>query len=82
MLLTISYIFALTAGDIAILAVNTDATKSIAFVALNDIPSNTSISFTDNAWNATTQSFRSGEGTIAWSNTTITVKGSVILLTL
>ncbi len=44
MLLTINYILALTAGDIAILAANTD-TKNMAFVALTDIPANTSISF-------------------------------------
>jgi hypothetical protein len=39
--LCLSYIFGLTAGDIAILGVNTDATKSMAFVALTDIPANT-----------------------------------------
>ena len=81
MLLTINYILALTAGDIAILAVNTDATKNMAFVALTDIPANTSISFSDNAWNATTPAWRTGEGTIKWNHTSAVSKGTVITLT-
>ncbi|HOL00988.1 MAG TPA: hypothetical protein PK860_05540, partial [Paludibacteraceae bacterium] len=42
--------YALSVGDIAIIAVNTDAPKTFTFVALADIPANTTISFTDNAW--------------------------------
>ncbi|MDD2229135.1 MAG: FlgD immunoglobulin-like domain containing protein [Candidatus Cloacimonetes bacterium] len=74
--------FALTAGDIAIIGVNTDTTKSFAFVALTSIPANTTISFTDNAWNASTEAWRSGEGTIEWSHTSAVSAGSVIVLTL
>lgn len=74
--------YALTAGDIAIIAVNTDAVKTMTFVALTDIPANTSISFTDNAWNAAnTGVWRTGEGTITWSNTAITNKGTAVNLT-
>ncbi|HRU63661.1 MAG TPA: hypothetical protein P5236_04530, partial [Paludibacteraceae bacterium] len=61
--------YALSVGDIAIIAVNTDAPKTFTFVALADIPANTTISFTDNAWNATTSTWRTGEGTIQWSHT-------------
>ncbi|MDD4560125.1 MAG: chitobiase/beta-hexosaminidase C-terminal domain-containing protein [Candidatus Cloacimonetes bacterium] len=73
-----SGLFALAAGDIAIIAVHTDASKYMAFVTLTDIPANTVISFTDNAWNATTETWRSGEGTIAWSNEAQTDAGTVV----
>ncbi len=74
--------FALTAGDIAIVAVNTDATRTLTFVTLTSIPANTTISFTDNAWDATNQTWRTGEGTIAWTNTVTTNAGTVITLSL
>ena len=38
----------LQAGDIAFLAMQTDAPDGFAFIALNDIPGNSSIRFTDN----------------------------------
>ncbi len=75
-------LLALTTGDIAILAVNADITKTLTFVALADIPANTTISFTDNAWNATTQVWRTGEGTIAWNHTALVTKGTVVTITL
>lgn len=71
----------LTAGDLAIIAVNTDAPKTVTFVVLADIPANTSISFTDNAWNATTQTWRTGEGTIIWSHTSAVAAGTIVTLT-
>lgn len=81
-LMTVSAnMYALSAGDIAIIAVNTDSTKAFTFVALADIPANTVISFTDNAWNATTQAWRTGEGTIQWSHTANVTAGTVITLT-
>jgi hypothetical protein len=81
-LMTVSAnMYALRAGDIAIIAVNTDATKTFTFVALADIPASTTISFTDNAWNATTPAWRTGEGTIQWSHTEIVNAGTVITLT-
>ena len=70
----------LTAGDIAIIAVHTDASKTVTFVALSEIPSNTSISLTDNSWDATSQSWRTGEGTIVWSHTAVVTAGTVITL--
>ncbi len=80
--LSLSYIFGLTAGDIAILGVNTDATKSLAFVALADIPANTTITFTDNAWNASTQVWRTGEGSFTWTHTALVAKGTVVNISL
>ena len=80
--LSLSSVFGLTAGDIAIIGVNTDATKSIAFVALADIPANTTISFSDNAWNATTQVWRTGEGLFTWSHTSVVAKGTVVTVSM
>ncbi len=74
--------YALTAGDIAVIGVNADATKTLTFVALADIPANTVVSFTDNGWDATTPAWRTGEGTIQWTNTDATPAGTVITLTL
>lgn len=74
--------YALTAGDIAIISVNTDAIKTMTFVALTDIPANTSLSFTDKAWNASISSWRTGEGTIVWNNDALTTKGSIVALTI
>jgi len=71
----------LTAGDIAILGVNADATKSFAFVALTDIPANTKITFTDNAWTAAAGPFATTEGSIEWTHTSIVSAGTVITLT-
>lgn len=82
MLFAISATYALTAGDIAVIAVNTDATKNVVFVALADIPANTTISFTDNSWDATGEAWRTGEGIIEWSNTAITTAGTVVNITL
>lgn len=81
-LLSFSATYALTAGDIAIIAVNTDATKNVVFVALTDIPASTDISFTDNAWDATTPAWRTGEGTIVWSTSSLVTKGTVVTITL
>jgi hypothetical protein len=81
LVLAISSSFCLTAGDIAILAVNTDAPKTVTIVALADIPADTSISLTDNAWDATNQLWRTGEGTIVWSHTEIVPAGTVFTLT-
>ena len=79
-ILSFSYLMGLTAGDIAILGLNTDATKSMIFVALIDIPANTTISFTDNGWNAATESWRAKEGTISWSHTQSISKGTCITI--
>lgn len=70
---------ALTAGDIAIIGVNTDNPDELVVVALVDIAEGTQISFTDNAWNATTETWRGGEGTDVWTCPTGGLtKGSVV----
>lgn len=81
-LLTVNFVWGQTAGDIAIIGVNSDANKSMVFVALADIPASTSISFTDNAWDATNQVWRTGEGTIVWSTSSVVTAGTVITITL
>ena len=80
--LSFTYLIGLTAGDIAILGVHTDTQKSMIFVALADIPANTQISFTDNGWNATAQTWRPNEGTIVWSHTELVSKGTCITLSI
>jgi hypothetical protein len=72
---------ALSAGDLAIVAYNTDTTDSFAWVALTDIAANTTINFTDSSWQAT--AFRPTEhldvgGPLTWTNTAALGAGSVV----
>lgn len=72
---------ALSAGDLAIIAYNTDSTDSFAWVALTDIAANTTINFTDSSWQGT--AFRSTEhldagGPLTWTNTSALAAGSVV----
>ena len=72
---------ALSAGDLAIVAYNTDTTDSFAWVALTDIAANTTINFTDSSWQAT--AFRPTEhldagGPLTWTNSSALVAGSVV----
>ncbi|BAZ15815.1 5'-nucleotidase/2',3'-cyclic phosphodiesterase [Calothrix sp. NIES-4071] len=74
---------ALTQGDIAIVAYNTDGDDNFAWVALVDIPANTNINFTDSSWQDT--GFRTtehldaaGGGPLVWSHTSIITAGTVI----
>lgn len=67
------------AGDIAFLAMQSDAPDAFAFVALRDIPGNTSISFTDNGWNGS--ALFTNEQTVVWTAPLIGVPaGSVIIM--
>lgn len=75
--------FALSAGDIAIIAVNSDGNDNFAWVALTDIAANTAINFTDSSWQGT--SFRTtehldaaGGGPLTWSHTNSLAAGSVV----
>jgi len=72
---------ALTAGDIAIIGLNTDDDDQIAFLALNDIPANTTITFTDNPWTSATGPFGTSEGYCQWSHTSVVKAGTVIAIT-
>jgi hypothetical protein len=57
----------LTAGDIAIIAVNSDDPDAITFVALEDITAGTVITFTDNAWTTANGPFTANEGYVEWT---------------
>ncbi len=69
----------LQAGDIAFLAMQTDAPDGFAFITLNDIPGNSSISFTDNGWSGT--ALFTNEQTVVWTAPAIGVPaGSVVIM--
>lgn len=63
----ISTSYALTAGDIAIIAVFSDDPDLITFVPLEDIAANTVITFTDNAWTTANGPFATNEGYVEWT---------------
>jgi len=64
-------IAAVTAGDIAILQMNTDGSGTIIkFVTFVDIPASEVIYFTDNAYNGSGLS--TNEGTVTWTSTGVT----------
>lgn len=69
-----------SAGDIAFIAFNADGNDEFAFVALADIPANTSIWFTDNEWDGTDRFNNTGEGEIEWTYTSILPAGSVVVI--
>lgn len=59
----------LAAGDIAIIRIHSDATKSFSFILLQPIAANTSISFTDVGVNGTNWYSSTGEGGfITWTS--------------
>jgi hypothetical protein len=60
----------LSAGAIAFIAFQGATLDLYRIVALNDIPNNTRIWFTDKSWDGGTLSFFSGEGNNVWTNTT------------
>jgi hypothetical protein len=74
----------LRAGDVAVIAYNTDAPDAFAWVALRDVPANTAIHFTNssvsNGW------FRWGDhlgravspGPLTWSSSEILPAGTVV----
>lgn len=73
----------LTAGDIAVIAYNTDTADNFAWVALTDIAANTTINFTDASWQGT--GFRltehldaSGGGPLTWSSSSSVAAGTVV----
>ena len=72
----------LQAGDIAIIAFQTDNNDQFAFVTLVDIAANTKIQFSEKGWNgaSTTQAFAtSSEGVHSWTAPSVGVlKGTTI----
>ncbi|AFY46475.1 Ca2+-binding protein, RTX toxin [Nostoc sp. PCC 7524] len=74
---------ALAAGDIAIIAYNSDGIDDFAWVTLVDIPANTTLNFTDSSWQD--NGFRTSEhldatggGPLTWSHSNTVTAGTVI----
>jgi hypothetical protein len=68
---------ALLPGSIAFLSYQTNAPDGFAFVTLQDLPQETSISFTDNGWNGST--LFTNEQTLIWTSPDFTLPvGTVI----
>ncbi|MDP5169490.1 MAG: choice-of-anchor I family protein, partial [Bacteroidia bacterium] len=69
-----------TTGDIAFVGFNADGNDGFAFVTFVDIPANTNIWFTDEEWDGVANAFASltGEGDVVWSNSAVTLAGTVI----
>ncbi len=65
----------LTAGDIALIGVQTDSPDSFDFVTLVDIETNTVVYFTDNGWSD--GGIRGGEGTVTWTAPSAVTAGTV-----
>jgi hypothetical protein len=74
-----TYSQSLTAGDIMFVGYNSDGTDALSFVALKEIPANTTIYFTENDWQGS--SFGLGESFFNWSNNTKTAAGTVVHFT-
>ncbi|NUN68024.1 hypothetical protein HCU40_25805 (plasmid) [Pseudanabaena biceps] len=68
----------LGAGDIAFVGLNTDGNDNLAFVALKDIPSGSTIFFQDNEWNGA--AFNSGESAFSWTATVSIAAGTVVTI--
>ena len=69
----------LSAGDIAIIGVNSDNPDAFGFVALVDIPAGEVIGFTDHGWQAS-GSFRANEDELFYTATSTITKGSVVVI--
>lgn len=73
--------WALTPGDISVIAYNSDGADNFAWVALTDIAANTTINFTDSSWQGT--AFRPTEhldagGPLSWSFANTLNAGTVV----
>lgn len=66
----------LSAGDIAIIGLNSNTPDDFAFVLLVDVESGTEIHFTDNGW--TGSALRTTEGTDTWTASIAKSAGTVI----
>ncbi|MCX7004018.1 MAG: hypothetical protein NTV22_12225 [bacterium] len=71
-------VLALTAGDLAIIAINCDNPDALVVVPLASIPANTPITFTDCTWSNTLQAFNPTESAFVWSNGAEVVAGTII----
>jgi uncharacterized repeat protein (TIGR01451 family) len=64
-------------GDIAIIGFNADNPDEFAFVLLTDVAASTTITFTDNGWQAD-NTFRGNEGHSVWTAATALSAGAVV----
>lgn len=73
-----------TTGQVMFVGFMADGNDGISFVALTDIPANTTIYFTDKEWNGGTiggsGSFTTGEGYNSWSYNNILRAGTVVTI--
>jgi hypothetical protein len=69
----------LSAGDIAIIGVNSDNPDAFGFVALVDIPAGEVIGFTDHGWQAS-GSFRANEDELFYTLSSTIPRGSVVVI--
>ncbi|NND63895.1 MAG: hypothetical protein HKN48_11965, partial [Flavobacteriaceae bacterium] len=60
---------------------NTTVNEAFSFVALDDIPANTTIYFTENEWSNNLLAFNTGEAVIMWTSTAILPRGEVVVST-
>jgi len=72
---------ALTNGDVAIVNFTAEGNDSLAFVALTNIPANTTIYFSDLGWTNSTRRYSTTEGKVRWSHSSDVSAGSVIIIT-
>ena len=69
----------LSAGDVALIAVNSDGLDGFTFLLLDDISASTEIHFTDRPWDTVTASFGlATEGTVTWKSSTNMSKGATV----
>ncbi|MEM7372450.1 MAG: hypothetical protein AAF587_27770, partial [Bacteroidota bacterium] len=68
----------LAPGDIAFIAYQMSNPDQFAFVVLEDIQPNTSISFTDIGWNGSSFVTSLNESTCTWTATTLLAAGTVV----
>ena len=72
----------LSAGDIAIIGVNSDGDDDFAFVLLKDVAAGTSLYVTDKGWNDASGFFTvAGDGVWQWSTSVALSRGTVIHVT-
>ncbi len=70
--------YTLTAGDVAVIVLQGDSSDQFAFVALNDIPAETQITFANNHWSG---SWATADGAVTWSHSAIVKAGTVVTIT-
>ncbi|MEL6252611.1 MAG: T9SS type A sorting domain-containing protein [Bacteroidota bacterium] len=71
----------LSAGDVAVIKINTDNDDQFAIVLLADIAANTEINFTDKAWLPNSAALRNGEGAFEWTADIAYSAGTVLQFT-